>query len=90
MEREVNLDDVLKYLSRAFSKAAAKAAHTVGTKALRTYDKRQGQFVTTTLYEYHVDFCYLMDNIKRGPRYISTKSIQKANELIAQLESESN
>jgi len=88
MEREVNLDDVTKYLSRAFSKAAAKAAHTIGTKALRTYDKRRGVVTTTALYEYHVDFCYLMDNITRGPRYISTKSIQRANELIAELEAE--
>jgi len=88
MEREVNLDDVIKYLSRAFSKAAQKAASRIGTKAIRTYDKRAGHFTTTTLYDYQVEYCYLMDNIKRGPRYISTKSIQRANELIAELEQE--
>lgn len=88
MEREVNLDDVVKYLSRAFSKAAAKATKVIGNKAFRVYDKRKGVFTTTTLYDYQVEYCYLMNDIRRAPRYISTKSIQRANELIAELEQE--
>lgn len=88
MEREVNLNDVIKYLSRAFSKAAAKAASTIGNKAFRVYDKRIGNFTTTKMYDYQVEYCYLMNNIKNGPRYISTKSIQHANELIVELEQE--
>jgi len=33
MEREINIDEVVKYLSRAFSKAAAKSANNVGARA---------------------------------------------------------
>lgn len=88
MEKEINLDDVTKYLSRAFSKAAAKAAESIGSRALRTKDKRSGTWETTPMYDYQVEFCYLINNIQHGPRYISTKSIQWANELIAKLEIE--
>ena len=88
MEKEINLDDVTKYLSRAFSKAAVKAAETIGPRALRSKNKRSGLWETTPMYDYQVDFCYLMNNIQHGPRYISTKSIQWANELIARLEAE--
>lgn len=90
MEKEINLGDVIKYLSRAFAKATSKASNSVNTRALRVMNKRTGQWENTLLYEYQVDFCYLMDNIKRGPRYISTKSIQRANELIAELEAEAS
>ncbi len=88
MEKEINLGDVTKYLSRAFSKASAKAGESIGFRALRVKDNRSGKWETTTMYDYQVEFCYLMDNIQRGPRYISTKSIQWANELIAELEAE--
>lgn len=90
MEREINIEDVIKYLSRAFSKAAAKAADFIGSKAIRTKNKESGEWETTVMYDYQVDFCYLIDNIRHGPRYISTKSIQVANELIAKLEEEAD
>lgn len=90
MEREINIEDVIKYLSRAFSKASAKASDAIGFKAARTKNKETGKYETTLMYDYQVDFCYLIDNIRRGPRYISTKSIQLANELIAKLEEEAN
>lgn len=88
MEKEINVDDVIKYLSRAFSKAASKAAGTVGTRAHRFKEQKSGRWETTPLYDYQVDFCYLIHNISTGPRYIATKNIQRANELIAELEAE--
>ena len=87
MEREINIDEVVKYLSRAFSKAASKSAAVVGTRAQRFKD-RDGVWSTTPLYDYQVEFCYLINNIQKGPRYIATKSIQRENELIADLEAE--
>ncbi len=86
--KEINLDDVMNYLSRAFSKAATKASESISSRATRTKNRRTGSYETTEMYDYQVEFCYLMDNIKRGPRYISTKSIQWANELIVKLETE--
>jgi len=85
--REINIDEVVKYLSRTFSKATAKAASRIGNKAIRS--KEHGNvWITTLLYDYQVEFCYLVDNIQRGPKYIATKSIQRANELIAEIEAQ--
>lgn len=89
-EKEVNLDDVIKYLSRAFSRAAVKAAIVIGPRAHRFKERKSGLWKTTPMYDYQVDFCYLMDNILRAPRYVSTKSIHRVNELIAQLEAENS
>lgn len=85
---EINLDDVVKYLSRAFSRAASIASKKIGGKAFRFKERRTGVYKITPMYYYQVEFCYLIDNIQRCPRYISTKNIQRANELIAELEAE--
>ncbi len=90
MEKEVNLNDVIKYLSRAFQKAASRAAYSIGKQATRTLIRQTGEIGTTILYDYQVDYCYLIDTVKRGTRYESTKAIQRANELIAELEKEGN
>ncbi len=87
--REINVDDVVKYLSRAFLKASIKSAGTIGNKAIRT-KTRSGDFETTPMYEYQVDFCHLIDQIQRGPNYMCTKNIYLANNLIARLEAESD
>jgi len=87
MEKEINIDDVIKYLSRAFSKATTKAASTIGVRAHR-FKEHDGSWATTPLYDYQVDFCHLINNINKGPRYIAIKNIQRANELIAELEAE--
>ena len=45
-------------------------------------------FINNMAAPYQVKFCYLINDIERGPRYIATKSIQRANALIADLEAE--
>ncbi len=86
--KEIKLDDVVKYLNRAFFKASMKSAGTIGAKALRVKTK-SGAWQPTKMYNYQIEFCYLLNDIMHGPRYISTKSIQRANELIARLDAES-
>lgn len=86
MEKEINVNDVVKYLSRAFSKATAKAADVIGTQAFRMKNKDTNEYETSLLYDYQVEFCYLIDDIQRGPKYIVAKKIQMANELIAEIE----
>lgn len=88
MEKEIDIDEVVKYLSRAFSKAIVKAAGAIGNRAHRVKNHKTGKYETTPMYDYQVEFCYLIDNIQRCPRYIATKNIQQANELIARLEAE--
>lgn len=85
--RDVKVADTVNYLSRAFAKAAAKAAVRIGNKAVRARTS-DGAVVTTPMYDYQVNFCYLIDKIQRGPEYIAPKVIQEANELITQLEAE--
>lgn len=88
--KEINLDDVVKYLNRAFSKAAYKASGNIGKSAVRFKDDN-GDWDTTTLYDYQVDFAYLIHKIQRDIHYSSRKAaIQAANDLIKQLESEAD
>jgi hypothetical protein len=86
-ERRINLPQVVGYLNHAFAKAMSKASSALGNKAVRIVHD-DGRIETTTLYEYQVDFCYLIDEIQRGPTYIIPKVIQDANDLIARLERE--
>lgn len=89
VEKEINLDDVVKYLNRAFSKAAYKASDVLGRSAIR-FQNEQGLWETTTLYDYQVDFAYLINKIQREPTYASRKAIQGANDLIRELEAETS
>lgn len=85
-DQKINIDHVVRYLSHAFAKAMTKATSKIGNKALRSVVN--GKVTTTSLYDYQVQFCYLIDDIQRGPTYIAPKKIQEANELIAKLDSE--
>jgi hypothetical protein len=87
VEKEINLNDVVKYLNRAFSKAAYNASGNLGKSAVRFRDEN-GEWETTTLYDYQVDFAYLINKIQREPTYASRKAIQAANDLIHELEAE--
>lgn len=75
-ERKINTEQVVSYLSHAFARA-------MQNPALRGRNHKG-----TTLYNYQVDFCYLIDEIQRGPEYILPKVIQDANQLIAALSQE--
>lgn len=72
--KKINVEQVVKYLTHAFSKAQQRAS-TVGIKNARG----------TQLYQDQVEFCYLIDDIERGPTYIVPKKISEANELIEKL-----
>lgn len=77
-QKKINVEQVVGYLNHAFSKASQKANRVIGSKNSKG----------TKMYRYQVEFCYLVDNIQRGPRYITPKLITEANELIAKLENE--
>lgn len=77
-QKKINTSQVVSYLNHAFGKAAQKA--NLGAK------NGKG----TKLYEYQVEFSYLVDGISRGPTYIVPKLIAEANELVEKLASESS
>ncbi len=80
-KKEINTTEVVKYLTRSFNRAVNNSA--LGNKAVRIIN---GQVSPTELYKAQVEFCYLIDNIQRGPSYIAPKIIQDANDMIAILE----
>jgi hypothetical protein len=77
-DKKINTEQVVSYLSHAFSRAAQKAVSVIGNRNSKG----------TKLYRYQVEFCYLVDEIQRGPEYILPKVIQDANQLILRLERE--
>src|SRR5271157_5498709 len=77
-EKKINVEQVVAYLSHAFIRAQQKATQAIGNRNTRG----------SKLYNYQVDFCYMIDEIQRGPVYILPKIIQDANQLILDLERE--
>jgi len=67
-EKKFDVKQVIRYLNHAFSKAT------------RPFGSNNSK--GTELYAIQVEFCYLIDNIEYGPKYIVPKLIAKANELI--------
>lgn len=81
-----DIERTISYLYRAFSNAAFKASSIIGNRAERISNTG----ATTELYNYQVDFAYLIDNIQRCPVYIMPKYVQEANDLIAGIKALSN
>jgi hypothetical protein len=70
--KQIDTTQVVKYLNFAFAKAAqAKFPNEVGRVSRNSI-----------LYQYQVDFSYLIDEIERGPVYIISRVITDANTLI--------
>jgi hypothetical protein len=76
-KKKIDIDQVLHYLTRAFANAQSEAVKVLG------HSNKKG----TELYDFQVDFMYLIHEIKRGPRYIAPMKISEANELIDRLSS---
>lgn len=73
-QKKINVDQVVNYLNHAFSKAIQRS------------NLGPSNHKGTKLYDYQVDFCYLIHEIQKGPSYIVPKKITEANELIAMIE----
>lgn len=75
-EKKINVEQVVGYLNHAFVRAQQRAVQAIGNR----------NFQGTKLYDFQVEFCYLIDEIQRGPVYILPKVIQDVNQLILALE----
>ena len=73
MHAKTSITQTVRYLNGAF----ARAQRSLGN------DNRAG----TDLYQAQVDYMYLMDQIQRGPSYLTPKAVSSANELIEKLSS---
>lgn len=85
---EIDTNQVVTYLNHAFDRAMQRVAPVLGTKAHAPQEPTGTIPNGNTLYNYQVEFCYMIDEIQRGPRYIIPKIISNANELISELENE--
>ena len=72
------LSEEVASLKQAFDRTNWKAMTTLG------FDNSKG----TTLYDYQVEFCYLMDSIERDSTFIARKQIPKVRLLIDELRDE--
>ena len=80
-QKPINIDQVSNYLTRAFNNALLKAfpAPTDGPFGPRISTRNHKG---TPLYKVQVEFMYMLDEIQRGPTYITPKLITKANDFI--------
>lgn len=78
-QKEINIEQVVRYLSYTFEKAIQGKG-----KALRYIDSETKKIVKTDVYNFQVDFCYLIDEIQRGPKCLVQKAISDCNNLIEQ------
>ena len=74
-KKQIDVNQVVRYLRHAFSKAHQQAFSEIGNK----------NAVGDPLYDFQVEFSYLVDDIMRGPFYIVPKKIVAANQLIESL-----
>ena len=74
-KKQINVNQVVNYLNHAFSSAAQKVAPAIGTNNTKG----------SKLYEYQVEFAYLINEIQRGPKNFVPKAISDANELISKM-----
>lgn len=79
---EINIPLTISYLERAF----AEATRGMGKAArMKTND---GRWLETPLYTHQVQFSYMLNEIRCGPRYIVPKVIQECNEYIERIKTE--
>ena len=69
--KSINVNQVVSYLNHTFAKTAEE---TFG---------RAAAVKGTSLYDFQVEHCYLVDEIQRGPTYMLPKVISNANDNIA-------
>ena len=75
--KKIDVNQVVGYLSHSFANTAEEV-----------FGPRPRAIKGTTIYNYQTDFCYLIDDIQRGPRYMLPKVISSVNDLIAKLKEE--
>lgn len=83
---KIDTDQVVTYLNAAFNRVQRQFDE---KPTRQSSESGTGRVPSgNTLYRYQVEFCYLVDEIQRGPQYIVPKVISEANELISNMQEE--
>ena len=80
MYEKRSFEEEVDALKESMSRAVWQAMTTLG------FDNSKG----TSLYDYQVEFCYLIDSVERDSKFIATKQLPKIRELISNLRKECN
>jgi len=78
MYEKRSFEDDVSALKESMNRANWQAMTTLG------FDNTKG----SRLYEYQVEYCYLIDSIERDSRFVAGKLIPKVRELINSLRKE--
>lgn len=69
------------YLNRAFARARKDYIDITGERSVKS---RWGK--GTTIYQFEVDYCYIINEIQQGSIYVVAKNIAQANVIIQRLQ----
>jgi soluble cytochrome b562 len=72
---ESDIINSVEYLNRSFARIRKEYMDKTGEKPERT----------SSIKEYEEDFCYILNEVTRGPVYLAEKNISDAKELIRQM-----
>lgn len=82
-QKEIDISRVVSHLNHLFAEAIARFERPVSPYSFSegTVSERE----SNSTYRWQVKFCYLLNEIVRGPKYIVPKIIADANELIDEI-----
>jgi soluble cytochrome b562 len=68
------------YLNRSFARTRKEYIDKTAEKPERNFNGK-----SSSIKEYEEDFCYIINEVTRGPVYLAEKNISDAKELIRQM-----
>ena len=77
---ESDITNSVDYLNRSFARTRKEYMDKTGEKPERNFIGK-----SSSIKEYEEDFCYIINEVEKGPIYLAEKNISDAKELIRQM-----
>jgi len=78
---EHEITNSVEYLNRSFARTKKEYMDKTGEKPERSAFTGK----SSSIKEYEEDFCYIINEVEKGPIYLAEKNISDAKELIRQM-----
>lgn len=82
-QKEIDVNRVVSHLNHLFAEATARFERPISPYVYK--DEKLSRREANATYLWQVEFCYLVSEIVRGPKYIIPKIIADANELVDEI-----
>lgn len=82
-QKEIDVNRVVSHLNHLFTEATARFERAQSPYIFK--EEKLSVRAPNATYVWQVEFCYLINEILRGPKYIVPKIIADANELIDEI-----